>query len=101
MSRNHHLVLILAVLSENLENPKPRLVSTEAIADRTEITVRQLQPLLRTMEGMGIIQSDPDLHYHLITAAGLRWLHEREPSRTVRVAVPTVEPLSVHRACPV
>lgn len=80
MSRHEHAVEVLAILSENLVNPQPQLVPTAAIAGRLNLSPGQLRPLLRTMEAMGIIQSDPDLSYHLITADGLRWLRERAPS---------------------
>lgn len=82
MSRNKHALQVLAILSENLVNPQPQLVPTATIAGRMKIAPGQLGPLLRTMEGMGVIQSDPDLRYHLITAEGLRWLREREPTGT-------------------
>jgi DNA-binding IclR family transcriptional regulator len=81
MSRNKHTVQVLTILSENLANPQPQLVPTTTIAGRLELGVNQLRPLLRTMEGMGVIQSDPDLRYHLITAEGVRWLRERQSCR--------------------
>ena len=81
MSRDKDAVQVLAILSENLVNPQPQLVPTATIAGRLERGVNQLRPLLRTMEGMGVIQSDPDLRFHLITAEGLRWLRERQPGR--------------------
>ncbi|BDD85706.1 hypothetical protein [Desulfofustis limnaeus] len=83
MSRHEHAVEVLAILSENLVNPQPQLVPTAAIAGRLNLSPGQLRPLLRTMEGMGIIQSDADLSYHLITAEGLRWLRERAPSNAM------------------
>ena len=83
MTRHKNAVEVLAILSENLVNPQPQLVPTAAIAQRLQVAPGQLRPLLRTMEGMGIIQSDPDLSYHLITAEGLRWLREQEPARAI------------------
>jgi hypothetical protein len=32
------------------------------------------------MEGMGVIQSDPDLQFSLITRKGLQWLEQRSPN---------------------
>ncbi len=81
MSRDKDAVQVLAILSENLVNPQPQLVPTAAIAGRLDCGANQLRPLLRTMAGMGVIQSDPDLRYHLITAEGLRWLRERQSGR--------------------
>lgn len=82
MSRVNDTAQVLAILSENLVNPQPQLVPTTTIAGRMACGINQLRPLLRTMEGMGVIQSDPDLRYHLITTEGLRWLRERQQPRT-------------------
>lgn len=74
MSLNHYKLQVLAILSENLQNPQPQLVPTETIARQMEIKLPELQQVLKTMDGLGIIQTDPDLRYNLITRKGLNYL---------------------------
>ncbi|WP_136809616.1 hypothetical protein [Desulfosediminicola flagellatus] len=76
MSLNQYTLQVLAILSENLQNPQPQLVPTEAIAGQMGIKLPQLHQVLKTMDGMGIIQTDPDLRYTLITRKGLNYLGE-------------------------
>ena len=65
---------ILTILRDNLESPQPNLVSSATIAARLQLDIKQIRPHLRQMEGMGVIQVDPDLDNSLITRQGLCWL---------------------------
>lgn len=77
MSLHQHKMQVLAILSENLNNPSPQLVTTAAIADQMNIGTTELLPLLKTMNGLGVIQTDDDLQYNLITREGLQYLERR------------------------
>ena len=80
MSLPQHKLQVLAILSANLRNPQPQLVSTTAIAEKMDIRLPKLRQVLKTMDGMGIIQTDPDLQYNLITQKGLNYLGEQHMS---------------------
>ncbi|MCP3889750.1 MAG: hypothetical protein GY702_12875 [Desulfobulbaceae bacterium] len=71
MSLYQYKFQILAILSDNLRNTRPQLVPTATIAGKTGMQLRKLQQILKTMDGMGIIQTDSDLQYNLITRKGL------------------------------
>ena len=68
---------VLSILSDNLANQSPQLVPTSTIAEKTGFRMVQLQQLLKSMTGMGIIQADDDLQYNLITQKGLLHLGEQ------------------------
>ena len=84
MSLNQNKLQVLAILSDNLRTPQPQLVPTATIAGKMGIQLPKLHQVLKTMDGMGIIQTDPDLKYNLITRKGLNYLGE------IQMAVPTV-----------
>ncbi|WP_028584092.1 hypothetical protein [Desulfogranum mediterraneum] len=70
---------ILTILWDNLQQDRPPLVPAAQIAEKMEIHPAGLEPALKVMKGMGVIESDPDLHYTLITRKGLEWLQEKTP----------------------
>jgi DNA-binding MarR family transcriptional regulator len=70
---------VLAILSENLKNPRPQLVPTSVIAGQLKMELSDLQYVLKTLDGMGVIQTDPDLRYNLITRKGLHYLDQHHP----------------------
>ncbi|MEE4137178.1 MAG: hypothetical protein V2I32_13955 [Desulforhopalus sp.] len=72
-----HKIRILTVLSENLKEIEPALVPSSAIACRLNMTLPELRQVLKSMEGMGVIETDPDLQYNLITRKGLAWLEQQ------------------------
>ena len=81
----HQLKLqVLAILSANLCNPQPQLVSTSTLAGNMDIQLPKLRQILKSMDGMGIIQTDSDLQYSLITRKGLNYLGEQQ------MGIPTV-----------
>ena len=73
---------VLTILWDNLQESHPQLVPAEQIADKMNMDFSALKPVLKAMIGMGIIESDPDLHYTLITQKGLRWLSEYNPMQS-------------------
>jgi DNA-binding IscR family transcriptional regulator len=74
MSLNQYKLQVLTILSENLRNPEPQLVPTDSIAKEMDIQLPQLRQVLKSMDGMGIIQTDSDLQYNLITRKGINYL---------------------------
>lgn len=79
---------ILTILRDNLQSPQPDLVSSATIAARLQLDIRQIRPHLRRMEGMGVIQVDPDLDNSLITRQGLCWLDLHGTPHTSSVRLP-------------
>ncbi len=78
MSMHQHKLQILAILSANLCNPRPQLVATNTLAKNMDIQLPKLRQVLKSMDGMGIIQTDSDLQYCLITQKGLNYLGEQQ-----------------------
>lgn len=68
---------ILGILSDNLKENPPQLVPSTAIAGRLDLDMPQLQQVLKSMEGMGVIETDPDLQFNLITREGLLWYRQQ------------------------
>ncbi len=74
MSMYEHQLQVLTILSKNLQNPQPQTVPTISIAGEMEIQLPRLRLVLSTMNAMGLIQTDSDLQYNLITRKGLNYL---------------------------
>lgn len=62
---------ILSILCENLAHDPPQLVAADTIAGRLNLKLPEVRRVLRTMEGQGVIETDPDQQYTLITLEGL------------------------------
>jgi predicted transcriptional regulator len=77
MSLKKKKIHILTILFKNLRETNPQLVSTATIAAQMNLGMPDLQQVLKSMEGMGLIQSDPDLQFSLITRKGLSWLDQQ------------------------
>ncbi len=82
MSLKRYKLQVLAILAENLKIPQPQLVPSTVIAKQMNMSLSQLQQVLRRMEGFGEIETDLDLQFNLITLKGLNLLGEE--MRTVR-----------------
>lgn len=67
-------IRVLTILSDNLNNPHPQLVQTSAIAGQLNMPITELHNVLKIMDAMGIVQTDPDLCHALITRQGLHYL---------------------------
>jgi len=78
MSLKKHKLQVLSILFENLKETPPQLVSSTSIAGQMDISLPELQQILKSMEGMGIIETDPDQQYNLITHKGLLWLDQQQ-----------------------
>lgn len=77
MSLYQHKLQVLAILSDNLRTSQPQLVPTAVIAKKMDIQSPKLQQILKVMDSIGIIQTDSDLQYNLITRKGLSYLGEQ------------------------
>lgn len=77
MSLQKKKIHILTILFKNLRKTNPQLVPSATIAAQLDINLAELQPILKSMEGIGVIQSDPDLQFSLITRKGLAWLDQQ------------------------
>lgn len=78
MSMYEHQLQVLTILSKNAHNPQPQLVPTAAIAGEMDIQLPKLHLILNTMSTMGLIQTNSDLQYNLITRKGLNYLGEQQ-----------------------
>ncbi len=78
MSLKTYKLQVLAILYENLKNKQPQLVPSTIIAEQMNMNLRKLQQVLKSMEGVGEIETDPDLQYNLITLKGLHFLGKRD-----------------------
>ncbi|MBU1565312.1 MAG: hypothetical protein KJ630_06755 [Proteobacteria bacterium] len=74
MSLKKHKLQVLAILSENLKETQPQLVPSTIIAEKMNMSLPKLQQVLKSMEGVGEIETDPDLQFSLITRKGLHFL---------------------------
>lgn len=77
MSLKERKIKVLAILSENLKNPGPQLVPSATIAGHMNMSLPELQQLLKSMEGVGLLKTNVDLRYNLITREGLLWFNEQ------------------------
>ena len=77
MSMYEHQLQVLRILWKNLQTHQPQLVPTNTIARETDIKLQKLHLVLKILNGMGLIQTNSDLQYSLITQAGLSYLGEQ------------------------
>ncbi len=78
MSMKTHKLRILRILRDNLQQSPPQLVASTAIAGQMNMKLPEVQQMLKSMEGMGVIETDPDQQYTLITREGLLWYTEQQ-----------------------
>lgn len=72
MSLSQQQQQILSILCENLAHDPPQLVAAATIAGRMNLKLPEVRRVLRTMEGQGVIETDPDQQFTLITREGLQ-----------------------------
>lgn len=76
MSLHQDKLQVLAILTDNLRITQPQLVPSVTIAKQMDMPLAKLKQILKTMDGLGIIQTDSDLEYNLITPKGLHYSSE-------------------------
>ena len=79
MSTNKQKLEVLSILMKNLQQTEPQLVPSNSIAGQLKMNLAELHQVLKCMEGMGVIETDPDLQYNLITKEGLQWFRQQRP----------------------
>jgi len=79
MSLKNKKIHILTILFKNISNSQPQLVPSADIAGQMNVSLAETKQVLKSMEGMGVIETDPDLQYNLITQKGLLWLDSQIP----------------------
>ncbi len=89
MSMYEHQLQVLTILSGNLRKPKPQSVPTASIAEEMGIQLAKLHLVLNTMNANGLIQTNSDLQYNIITQKGLRYLGDHQ----LRYLRPSLEKL--------
>lgn len=65
---------VLHILSQNLRNPEPQLVSSDHIAHQLQLSMPETELLLKVMNDMGVIESNVDHRLSLITRKGMEYL---------------------------
>ena len=78
MSMHEYQLQILKILSQNLQNLQPQLVPTATIAEAISLNLTKLHLVLNTMHAIGLIQTNSDLQFNLITRKGLSFLGEHQ-----------------------
>jgi len=68
-------IRVLSILSDNLKNPQPQVVGIERIAAELKLSLNDTRQLLLRMDEAGIIKSDMEGQYSLITREGLCWMN--------------------------
>ncbi|MGD9948836.1 MAG: hypothetical protein AB7U29_10185 [Desulfobulbus sp.] len=74
MSIGPQKLQILQILSQNLRNPQPDLVRSDAIAHQLQLSLPETELLLKVMNHMGVIESNVDHRLSLITRKGMEYL---------------------------
>lgn len=69
-------IQVLHILSQNLSNPEPQLVSSDEIARRLQISLPETELLLKVMNDQGVIESNVDHRLSLITRKGVECLRQ-------------------------
>ncbi|WP_163336893.1 hypothetical protein [Desulfopila sp. IMCC35008] len=66
---------ILKVLVENLNNnDHPQIVEADEIARRLNMSQKEIRRIIKMMQQVGEVESDPEGQKLVITRQGLRWM---------------------------
>jgi predicted transcriptional regulator len=76
MSLGMKKLQVLSILSDNLKNPQPQLVRSTDIAGKLNMSIKEIQQLLKVMDGMGVIKSNVEGQLSLITRLGVQYLNQ-------------------------
>ncbi len=72
MYRANQIKKVLELLAENVATKvQPDLVDSVQIAKELQLTVSETKQILKTMHDMGVIESNMDAEYSIITRLGL------------------------------
>ena len=68
---------VLKLLAENAtNNESPQVMDTDTIARALEISVNEARQLLKALHASGVIISNLEGQYSLITQEGIQWLDQ-------------------------
>jgi predicted transcriptional regulator len=67
---------VLAILLDNLKNPRPQLVRSTDIASKLNISIKEIQQLLKVMDSMGVIKTNVEGQLSLITQEGVQYINQ-------------------------
>jgi len=68
---------VLMVLVENFKkNSNPALVDSDTIASELNMSIVETRRIINSMNGMGVIESNMEGQYSLITRKGMDWLRQ-------------------------
>jgi len=82
MCRSDYMYQVLEILAKNaVENVQPDLVKSVDIASILSIGLTETKQLLTGMNGMGIIECNPEVDFSLITQRGFKRLSNTAISR--------------------
>jgi predicted transcriptional regulator len=69
---------ILKILADNaVSNPSPRVMDSDYIAKTLNIELARIQQLLTALHASGLVITNMDSQYSLITEEGMQWLNHR------------------------
>lgn len=75
MYRANQIKKVLELLAKNVETRvRPELVDSAYIANVLNLTISETKQIITTMNEMGVIESNMEADYSLITRAGLNRL---------------------------
>lgn len=81
MYRAKQIKKVLELLAKNAESKvQPDLVDSGRIADELKLTIAETKQILKTMHEMGVIESNMENEYSLITRVGLNRLDCSNPN---------------------
>jgi len=64
----------LSILAENSRTPYPNVVDSEAIANRLNMSLSDTRQMVKSLNDIGVIESDLEGELSLITQKGIHWL---------------------------
>jgi len=68
---------VLMVLVENFKkNSNSALVDSDTIASELNMSIAEARRIINSMNGMGVIESNMEGQYSLITRKGIDWLRQ-------------------------
>lgn len=71
---------VLEILYDNLNNPHPQVVNSEYIANKLEMSLKDTCQILKVMHKLGMVISDIEGQYSLITQQGINHLTNSKSS---------------------
>lgn len=71
---------VLEILYDNLNTQQPQVVNSEFIANKLKMNLKDTCQILKIMNSMGVVISDIEGQYSLITQEGVNHLANSKPN---------------------